>query len=1675
LVGVTATANSDFTANLTSANFTSGVTYDAVTGKISVPIGVTTFSVKVTTLVDNVLGESPNETLKLSIGGKDGIGSIVDTTNNPPVLDLDANNSSTATGANFLTSFTENGAAVSIADIDVGITDVDSPNLTKATITLTNAQVGDVLAFGTMPLGITANLSGNVITLTGSSSLINYQTAIKAITFASTSENPSTIPRVLTVVVSDGISDSNVAQTTINVIAVNDPPIDANETNTVLEDTTLSVTDGAAGDLLNNATDAEGNTLSIASYNIAGVVGTQTVGAPVVVAGVGTITINANGSYSFAPVLNYTGAIPVITYTVTDGNGGTDTSTLTLTMTPVNDPPVDDNETNTVTEDTTLTVANGAAGDLLNNATDVDGNTLSIASYTIAGILGTQAVGTPVLIAGVGTLTINANGSYSFAPVLNYTGAIPIITYTVTDGNGGTDTSTLTLSMTAVNDPPVDANETNTVTEDTTLSVGDGAAGDLLNNATDPDGNTLSIASYTIAGVVGTQAIGTPVVIAGVGTLTINANGSYSFAPVLNYTGAIPVITYTVTDGNGGLDTSTLTLSMTTVNDPPVNTVPVAQSTNEDVSKVFSVATGNAITVADIDSASVTTTLTVTNGLLTAIAAAGVVITGNGTASVTLVGSPTAINAALNGLSFAGTADYNGNANLTVSTNDGTSTTSNSVAITITPVGDIVNDTGTTNEETLINLNVLGNDTFENAGRVITAINGTPVTVGTPFAVTNGTATLLANGTINFLPSTNFTGSTNFTYTVTSGGVTETATATVTVNPVNDAPIASNSNGSVSEEGLVNGTPDPSGSPDTTNATSFTGTMVVTDPDSSTFTWNLTSAPSGITSDNVPVTWVLSGKTYTGTAGAVTVATMSINDSGSYTFTLLKPIDHATPNQEDGKTLSFGTSVSDGSATSTATISINVEDDAPNTITPIVANLNTIDTNLIITLDVSGSMAATDGVGGTSRLVSAVNSIKALLDKYDEFGNVAVRLVTFSTNADPQGTTWTTVAAAKTLLDTIVANGPNGGTNYDAALADTMTAFASTGKLTNAQNIGYFFSDGAPTYGSGGTSVLDDGTTLGNGSSPTSDPDVGIQAAEETIWRNFLTSNYMKTYAIGIGTGITDVTQLNPIAFDGSTGNNLNGAIVSSLAGLDAFLAGTISNPVGGSLVTGGIAANLGADGGFVKSLLINGVTYTYNPAGAGSITVSGGAGSYVFDTSTNAITVTTSTGGKFVVDMDDGTYKYFAPGSVAGTLSEVMGFTMSDRDGDTQSSSITVNVTQVNGVTSANFSGDAGANTIMGGAGNDQINGLGGSDKLFGGAGNDSLNGGDGDDVLVGGLGTDTMTGGTGVDQFRLQRNDATTTITDFIPGTDKIAFFEGTAADAVNFGVTGTVAGAALTAGDGNFTQRTTIATLNATDDNQLVVITTAQTAAQIAAATGVDSQNLYVVVFNSTSNRAEIWFDTNWTDAGTRTLVAVLNGVTAAQVAALTASDFVVYGDLLAAPPMLLASAESMLAASVSHVEPTLDLASARSIHSPQVDKLGASLLIPSVEKEGASHIDAQQNRDELSDVKGHVHGNEEQDVSAMNSMYLDTFAWSLADGVVHPSVENKTHDNEVTTTEKQEQIDLRELLIEKAEVLPSESQEPSHDKVNNEAMDVYMNLEMDKALIQDMILKGKLNTD
>ena len=132
-----------------------------------------------------------------------------------------------------------------------------------------------------------------------------------------------------------------------------------------------------------------------------------------------------------------------------------------------------------------------ATGNVLTNDTDVDGNTLSVTKFTIGGV--DYAAGTTATIPNVGTVVVNADGTYTFTPVANYNGTVPTITVTITDGTA-TATAPLNITVTAVNDAPVATPDTKTVAEDTP------ATGNVLTNDTDVDGNTLSVTksvSYT--------------------------------------------------------------------------------------------------------------------------------------------------------------------------------------------------------------------------------------------------------------------------------------------------------------------------------------------------------------------------------------------------------------------------------------------------------------------------------------------------------------------------------------------------------------------------------------------------------------------------------------------------------------------------------------------------------------------------------------------------------------------------------------------------------------------------------------------------------------------------------------------------------------------------------------------------------------------------------------------------------------------------------------------------------------------------------------------------------------------------------------------------------------------------------------------------------------------------
>ncbi|WP_201593489.1 tandem-95 repeat protein, partial [Psychrobacter fozii] len=263
---------------------------------------------------------------------------------------------------------------------------------------------------------------------------------------------------------------------------------------------------------------------------------------------IGDLTLNTDGSYSFDPAPDFNGTVPTVNYTVTDPEGNTDSTTLDITVDPVNDV-VANPETESTDEDVTLT------GTVITNDTDEDGDTLTVDSATVdvdgsgtpvALVLGTATALTATDGSSIGDLTLNADGSYSFDPAPNFNGTVPQVGYTVTDAEGNTDSTTLDITVTPVEDVPVASPEIEITPEDVTLT------GNVLTNDTDGDGNnTLTVDSATVdvdgsgtpvALVLGTATALTATDGSSIGDLTLNTDGSYSFDPAPNFNGTVPQV-----------------------------------------------------------------------------------------------------------------------------------------------------------------------------------------------------------------------------------------------------------------------------------------------------------------------------------------------------------------------------------------------------------------------------------------------------------------------------------------------------------------------------------------------------------------------------------------------------------------------------------------------------------------------------------------------------------------------------------------------------------------------------------------------------------------------------------------------------------------------------------------------------------------------------------------------------------------------------------------------------------------------------------------------------------------------------------------------------------------------------------------------------------------------------
>uniref|UniRef100_UPI0005C8007C Ig-like domain-containing protein n=1 Tax=Thiomicrospira microaerophila TaxID=406020 RepID=UPI0005C8007C len=261
-----------------------------------------------------------------------------------------------------------------------------------------------------------------------------------------------------------------------------------------------------------------------------------------------------------------------VTVTATDPQG--ETAEQTFTWTVANVAPIANNDAATTDQDTAIdSDAEAAVNGVLFNDISPDGDPLTVSAVNGNAFL----VGQTIFGTNGGLFTLNADGSYTFDPNDQFNSlavnesATTSITYTVSDGEGGTDTAVLEITVTGVNDDPEAQNDIAITGMNTVVNI------DVLDNDTDPDTSDVLVVSEINGSPV---TVGTPVVVSN-GQVTLLGNGTLDFEPALGFDGPV-TFDYTVSDQNGGTDTATVTVSVISV-DITDNASPSSTTTPDDV------------------------------------------------------------------------------------------------------------------------------------------------------------------------------------------------------------------------------------------------------------------------------------------------------------------------------------------------------------------------------------------------------------------------------------------------------------------------------------------------------------------------------------------------------------------------------------------------------------------------------------------------------------------------------------------------------------------------------------------------------------------------------------------------------------------------------------------------------------------------------------------------------------------------------------------------------------------------------------------------------------------------------------------------------------------------------------------------------------------------------------
>jgi hypothetical protein len=604
-----------------------------------------------------------------------------------------------------------------------------------------------------------------------------------------------------TFVANDGDLDSEPATVSITVTRTNAPPVADPRTLTTDEDSALEVT--------LTGSDPDGDPITF-----------ELVGNP----SHGTLS-GAAPDLTYNPHENYNGS-DSFSFVVNDGLTDSEEATVTIAVVPVNDAPVVETQSVTIVEDTPKSITL--------SGTDIDGDPLT---YNIV----TQPLH--------GSLSGSAP-NVTYTPVANYNGS-DSFTFKVNDGTIDSNTATVTITITSVNDAPI--------ADDQDVSTAEDTAKAIVITGSDVDGNLLT---YSIV----TQPIH--------GTLS-GSVPNVTYTPEANFNG-IDSFTFKVNDGIVDSNIATVTVTVTAVNDTPV-AVPQSKIVVEDT------ATEITLTGTDVDGDELTfevedapvygslsgtaPNLTYTPGLnyngpdsftfkvfdgssyseeatisitvmavndapvadaqsvsLTEDSSVAIVLTGSdiegSSLSFTIQTQPTHGSLSGSGANqtYTPIANYNGDDSFTFVVNDGqTNSVPATVSITVIAVNDApiaLAQTLSVDEDETLNVVLTGSD-----------VDGDGLT----FTLVSGPSHGSLSGSIPnllYTPDTNYHGSDAFTFNVNDGVlISDTAVISITVRPVNDLPLAEGQAVQTNENTPVN------------------ITLVGTDIDGDTLTYSIDVAP----------------------------------------------------------------------------------------------------------------------------------------------------------------------------------------------------------------------------------------------------------------------------------------------------------------------------------------------------------------------------------------------------------------------------------------------------------------------------------------------------------------------------------------------------------------------------------------------------------------------------------------------------------------------------------------------------------------------------------------------------------------------------------------------------------------------------------------------------------------